>query len=180
MADSRLVDRLRPEVGAHLSSAVGWTPWGWAQVWASEVGVVAVSWPRPDPPAVENGTVAADGQWAQLAVEQIAEYLAGERRSFALQVDWRGLSDFSRLVLESCRRVPYGETLSYGELAGALGRPRAARAVGQALAHNRLPLIIPCHRILAAGGGLGGFGGGLERKRRLLELEREASQKLPG
>jgi methylated-DNA-[protein]-cysteine S-methyltransferase len=104
-------------------------------------------------------------------VAELAEYLAGARREFSVPVDWDAVSGFTRRVLEACARVPFGETVSYGELARAVGSPRAARAVGQALGRNQAPMIVPCHRVLAAGGKLGGFGGGLERKRWLLELE---------
>jgi methylated-DNA-[protein]-cysteine S-methyltransferase len=86
-------------------------------------------------------------------------------------VDLDGLPPFQRKVLLAERRVPYGRTITYGALAAKVGRPRAARAVGQALAHNPVPLVVPCHRVIAAGGGLGGFGGGLALKRRLLALE---------
>jgi methylated-DNA-[protein]-cysteine S-methyltransferase len=86
-------------------------------------------------------------------------------------VDWSAVGGFTRQVLEACATVPFGQTVSYGDLARAVGSPRAARAVGQALGRNRMPLIVPCHRVLAAGGGLGGFGGGLEMKQRLLKLE---------
>ena len=88
-----------------------------------------------------------------------------------MPLDLAGLPPFHEKVLAAARRISYGRTATYGELAARAGSPRAARAVGQAMAHNPVPLIIPCHRVLAAGGRLGGYGGGLDLKRRLLGLE---------
>jgi methylated-DNA-[protein]-cysteine S-methyltransferase len=137
--------------------------------------VVAVEWPtaeRGGPPAPEAGPEEA-ARVARQALAEVTEYLAGERREFSVPVDWTVVRGFTRQVLEACAQVPFGRTVSYGELAGAVGCPRGARAVGQALGRNPAPMIVPCHRVLAAGGRLGGFGGGLERKQRLLELERD-------
>jgi methylated-DNA-[protein]-cysteine S-methyltransferase len=100
----------------------------------------------------------------------VTEYLAGSRREFSVPLAPEG-TEFTRRVWEACRRIPYGRTVSYGELAAQAGSPRGARAVGQALGRNRIPLLIPCHRVLAGQGALGGFGGGLEMKKRLLDLE---------
>lgn len=110
---------------------------------------------------------------AARASEQIGEYFAGRRRHFeGLPLDLRGTA-FQKRVWEAMRRIPWGRTMTYGELAEAAGRPGAARAAGAACAANPIPIIIPCHRILASGGGLGGFSGGcgLETKRSLLALE---------
>ena len=153
-----------------LASAVAKTPWGWARVWASERGVTALEWPLSRRPASQAAGAQAT-HLAEQAAAQVLEYLEGRRRSFDVPVDWSGLPDFSRAVLQACGRVPYGKTLSYGELAAQAGRPRAARAVGQVMAKNRLPLILPCHRILAHDGSLGGYGLGLGLKQHLLDLE---------
>ncbi len=101
---------------------------------------------------------------------QLDEYFAGRRRSFDLPLECPG-SPFQRRVWDALRRIPYGETRTYAELAGEIGAPDAARAVGRANGANRLAIIIPCHRVIAADGGLGGYGGGLWRKLRLLEIE---------
>lgn len=101
---------------------------------------------------------------------QLSDYFARRRREFDLPVD-PDLPRFTRAVLEAVARIPFGETRSYGEIAKAVGSPKAARAVGQAVGSNPLPLLIPCHRVLAAGGRIGGFGGGLSWKRFLLDLE---------
>jgi methylated-DNA-[protein]-cysteine S-methyltransferase len=101
---------------------------------------------------------------------QLREYFAGARRAFDLPVA-AALPPFTGRVLAAVERIPFGTTRSYGEVAATVGSPRAARAVGQAVGSNPLPLLIPCHRVLAAHGRLGGFGGGLAWKRFLLELE---------
>ena len=102
---------------------------------------------------------------------ELDEYFAGERRRFDLRVDRRLMGRFAWEVLRATRRVGFGRTTTYGELAERVGRPRAARAVGNALGANPIPIVIPCHRVLRAGGGVGGYAGGPERKRLLLRLE---------
>lgn len=103
--------------------------------------------------------------------QQLKEYFAGERRTFDLTIDWRLVSGFRAEVLRELQSVPYGTTVSYGDLAGRVGNPPAVRAVGSAMATNPIPIVLPCHRVLRAGGGLGGYGGGLDAKRYLLRLE---------
>jgi methylated-DNA-[protein]-cysteine S-methyltransferase len=102
--------------------------------------------------------------------EQLEQYFAGERRDFDVAVDLRA-APFQRAVLTELARVPYGEVATYGELARRIGRPRAARAVGGALNRNPVPIVLPCHRVVGAGGSLVGYAGGLERKQTLLALE---------
>jgi methylated-DNA-[protein]-cysteine S-methyltransferase len=110
------------------------------------------------------------GRGFELAIEQIGEFLQGDRRSFDLVLAPRG-NPFAVRVWELLRRIPYGETRSYGQLAAELGDPRLARAVGTANGRNPLSMIVPCHRVVGAGGALTGYAGGLERKRFLLSLE---------
>ncbi|MDP2496734.1 MAG: methylated-DNA--[protein]-cysteine S-methyltransferase [Candidatus Palauibacterales bacterium] len=105
------------------------------------------------------------------AARQLAEFLRGERRSFDLVLDLDGTPPFRRRVLEELGRIPYGETVSYGELAERCGRPGAARAVGNAVGRNPAPVVLPCHRVVRSDGSPGEYGGGRERKRRLLRLE---------
>ncbi|MEU3142889.1 MULTISPECIES: methylated-DNA--[protein]-cysteine S-methyltransferase [unclassified Streptomyces] len=106
------------------------------------------------------------------AVRQLEAYFAGERRAFDLPLDWSLVSGFNREVLrELASGVPYGTVVGYGDLAGRVGRPEGAQAVGAAMGANPLPVVVPCHRVVESDGGLGGFGGGLETKRRLLALE---------
>jgi methylated-DNA-[protein]-cysteine S-methyltransferase len=102
---------------------------------------------------------------------ELDEYFEGERRAFDLTVDLRGRSEFTRAVLEQLARVPYGEVTTYGSLAARSGRPRAARAVGTIMNRNPIPIVLPCHRVVGSTGSLVGYGGGLERKRLLLDLE---------
>lgn len=119
------------------------------------------------------------GELGQVETE-LREYFAGRRRAFSLACDLTGLTPFTRLVLEALRQIPYGETVSYGELARRVGRPRAARAVGAVMAHNRWPIILPCHRVIGVGGDLVGYSGGrgLESKRWLLDWERQHATRI--
>lgn len=104
------------------------------------------------------------------AERQLGEYFAGTRRAFGLPIDAPG-SPFQERTWAELRRIPHGETISYRQLAVLVDAPAASRAVGRANGSNRLAVIIPCHRVVASGGGLGGYGGGLDAKRRLLALE---------
>lgn len=104
------------------------------------------------------------------AREALLSYFAGERRDFDLPLDPAG-TDFQRAVWEALKAIPYGGTRTYGEIAAAVGRPKAVRAVGQANHVNPLPIFIPCHRVVGKGGALTGYAGGLDLKRALLALE---------
>ncbi len=114
---------------------------------------------------------AADAKPFRAVVSQLGEYFAGRRREFDLALAPQGTA-FQRRVWQALTRIPYGETVSYGELARRIGRPQASRAVGLANGANPLPIVVPCHRVIGADGSLTGFGGGLEIKRKLLALER--------
>ena len=103
---------------------------------------------------------------------ELDEYFAGRRRAFDLTLDLRLLGDFTRRVLAATAAIPYGEVATYREVATAAGSPRGFRAAGNALGSNPLPIVLPCHRVLHSSGGLGGYTGGLERKRVLLAIER--------
>ena len=113
------------------------------------------------------------GEHALLArlKRQLDEYFEGKRKSFDIPLAYPG-TDFQHKVWQALQYIPYGQTRSYSEIARTIGKPGAARAVGRANGSNRIAIIIPCHRVIAAGGGPGGYGGGLWRKQRLLELER--------
>jgi len=104
------------------------------------------------------------------AAKQLAEYLAGKRRDFELELDLRG-TEFQLAVWRALCAIPYGETISYGEQARRVGQPNAPRAVGAANGANPIAIVVPCHRVVAADGKLGGYGGGLPLKKRLLALE---------
>ena len=119
----------------------------------------------------EGYTVEADETRTARVREELSEYANGSRKTFDAPLAFAG-SEWQKTVWEALTRIPFGETRSYGEIADALGRPGAARAVGRANASNVLPLVVPCHRVIAADGTLGGFNGGLHLKERLLEHER--------
>ncbi|HKN52835.1 MAG TPA: methylated-DNA--[protein]-cysteine S-methyltransferase [Amycolatopsis sp.] len=104
------------------------------------------------------------------AETELKEYFAGQRREFEVPLAFAG-TPFQRLVWTALREIPYGETMSYGELAERLGKPSAARAVGLANGKNPIGIIVPCHRVVGSNGSLTGYGGGLERKRYLLDFE---------
>jgi methylated-DNA-[protein]-cysteine S-methyltransferase len=114
------------------------------------------------------------GEWNQRLVERLRAYTEGSQDDFLdVRVDPGPLSDFRRRVVRACRKIPYGQTLTYGALAARSGSPSAARAAGRCMAANRIPLVIPCHRVVAVNGHLGGYSapGGVRLKRKLLDLE---------
>jgi len=102
---------------------------------------------------------------------QLEEYFEGRRRSFALELDWMLMGPFARRVLDRTSAIPYGGRATYAQVAADAGSPRASRAAGNALGANPLPIVCPCHRVVATGGGLGGYTGGLDRKLALLAIE---------
>jgi len=104
------------------------------------------------------------------AIAELDAYFAGSLKKFSVPLDLRG-TEFQRRVWELLLHIPYGATRSYGQIARAIGRPEASRAVGQAVGTNPVAIIVPCHRVIGASGGLVGYGGGLHRKQALLELE---------
>jgi methylated-DNA-[protein]-cysteine S-methyltransferase len=122
-------------------------------------------------------THSVGAEWAhdpapfEAVIAQLTQYFAGQRYTFDLTLAPRG-TPFQRTVWSALTRIPYGETVSYGELARGIGKPHASRAVGLANGANPLPIIVPCHRVIGADGSLTGFGGGLDIKRKLLALER--------
>ena len=120
----------------------------------------------------EGYVVEADESRTAKVREELSEYTSGRRRTFDVPLAFAG-SEWQKVVWRELTRIPFGETRSYGEIADNLGRPGAARAVGRANASNVLPLVVPCHRVIAADGTLGGFNGGLHLKERLLEHERK-------
>jgi methylated-DNA-[protein]-cysteine S-methyltransferase len=124
-----------------------------------------------DGPFPEDGWVADDVPFVDLR-RQLEEYFAGARRRFDLPLGPGG-TEFQQQVWSALRRIPYGATSSYAAVAAAVGRPRAVRAVGGANGANRIPIVIPCHRVVGADGSLTGFGGGLWRKEVLLGLEQD-------
>jgi methylated-DNA-[protein]-cysteine S-methyltransferase len=137
--------------------------WGVGEIWLDEERVVNHELPRAGE---------LEREWEHEAVERVRAYFAGERVSFGdIELDLEWATPFQASIASALRAIPYGETVTYGELAALAGHPNAQRAAGTFCAHNRFPLFIPCHRVVAAE-GLGSYGSlGLEYKRRLLELE---------
>ncbi|MDH3615996.1 MAG: methylated-DNA--[protein]-cysteine S-methyltransferase [Gammaproteobacteria bacterium] len=111
------------------------------------------------------------------ARQQLEEYFAGARKDFDLPLTLNG-TEFQVNVLKALLKIPYGETVSYGEIAKRIGKPRAVRAVGAANGRNPIPIVVPCHRVIGSSGDLTGFGGGLDTKEALLRLEAENTQDL--
>lgn len=148
---------------------------------ATETGLCRVAWFTPESAFV----IELEEQWQRPAIRdtdqrdsvladaarQIARYFERRQRTFDLPLDLARTRPFQREVLLELVKVPYGQVVTYGELAALCGRPRAARAVGGAMRSNPLPIVVPCHRVLPSAGGLGGFGGRPELKQQLLEIE---------
>jgi O-6-methylguanine DNA methyltransferase len=152
------------------------TPIGPLALARSDRGICRVLFPGEQPFAdcltrlFPETTVIEDSQALAAALRQLSEYFAGKRRQFTLDLDLN-LPPFHAQVLQAVSRIPYGTTASYRAIAEQVGRPQAVRAVGNANAANPVPILIPCHRVIAADGSLGGYGGGLPRKHFLLKLE---------
>ena len=136
----------------------------------SRQGLSCVSFSRGKHAVAVDPGWAEDGSQFQDATRQLREYFAGERKTFSLTLCPEG-TDFQRAVWSELRKIPYGETISYKQLACRIGKPKAVRAVGAANGANPIPIIIPCHRVIGHDGSLIGFGGGLPLKKRLLQLE---------
>lgn len=155
------------------------TTMGWCGIVGNSHGILRIVLPTSSRHTVEKllrrewPGVRRDHSVLASAERQVKEYFAGRRKNFVLPLFLPGHTSFERAVYAVVRRIPYGKTVSYGRIARQIGKPRAARAVGQALSRNPIPLLIPCHRVLASDGRLCGFTaeGGLVLKQKLLELE---------
>jgi len=151
---------------------------GWVGVLGSLTGLVRTTLPQPLQREVYSllgdnvSRAALSSRYFEGLMERFQAYFSGNRVDFPDELDLSGATPFQRSVWQAARLIPYGQTRSYSWLAGQVGSPGAARAVGQALGRNPLPIIIPCHRVLAGDGGLGGFSAGIEIKRFLLNLEK--------
>ena len=159
------------------------TDWGWMGLASSPRGLVEVRFPQPSEEAAwrelretwPEADLLPDEALTGLK-DKLRRFFAGEPICFAddFQLDCPPGRPFHRKVWEVVASIPYGETRTYGQVAAEAGRPRAARAVGAAMATNPWPVVVPCHRVVGSGGSLTGFGGGLGLKSRLLEMERRA------
>lgn len=158
------------------------TDLGWMVICGSERGITRLTFGHLTAEAALEtagnwGQDSIDFEWYSETRDLLQRYAAGERVTFKeVPVEYSVTTDFQRNVLDELRRIEYGQSCSYAELAEAAGSPKAARAVGSVMANNRIPLILPCHRIVGSGGHLGGYSApdGLRMKQRLLAMERSA------
>jgi len=146
------------------------TPVGALRLVADERGLNAVWFLRGRKNEAPHQDWKEDPLFFVEVIRQLHEYFAGTLREFEIPLLMHG-TDFQKRVWKNLQKIPYGETITYGELAKRIGDPKAVRAVGAANGQNPLPIIVPCHRVIGSNGSLTGFGGGLENKRKLLALE---------
>jgi methylated-DNA-[protein]-cysteine S-methyltransferase len=184
-AARRLTRRIADEGLADVTYAPVDSPFGPLLAAATKRGLVKLAFPEEDVDGVlerlalrvSPRIVAADAQLDPIRRE-LDEYFDGRRRGFALPLDWTLVGPFGQRVLGVTAEIPYGGVLSYAEVAAEAGSPRGSRAAGNALGANPIPIVVPCHRVLRSGGALGGYGGGLDRKRWLLRHEAEAAARV--
>ena len=143
------------------------TPLGTLQIEATERGLCGIWFPSR---SIDQGPTSKTNRVISLAKQELNAYFTGELTTFSVPLDWQG-TRFQESVWQALLAVPYGKTVTYGDVARAIGRPRSSRPVGGAVGKNPLPIIVPCHRIIGSDGSLTGFTGGLDIKIRLLELE---------
>jgi methylated-DNA-[protein]-cysteine S-methyltransferase len=148
------------------------SPVGKLLVAGDEKGLHLINFPRNGKPSLPESEWKVNPKPLQEVLRQIEAYFAGKLKAFSLDI-CLNVTPFQKKVLTALRRVPYGQTISYGELAKKIGNPKASRAVGQANARNPIPIVIPCHRVIGSNGKLTGFGGGIEVKQALLDLEKQ-------
>lgn len=153
------------------------TDMGWVGILGSAKGLLRTTLPHPSAQEIHQlhgnsiNQASRSPRLFQDLIQRLKLYFGGHRVNFPDRLDLSGATDFQRKVWETTRLIPYGETRSYAWVAEQIKKPKALRAVGQALGRNPLPIIVPCHRVVASNGKLGGFTGGTEVKKRLLYLE---------
>ncbi len=160
------------------------SPWGWMGIAESSKGIEAIVLPKRSKRAVESELRAqsneplqyGESERLETARRQLLDYVAGKRNAFDVPLDLSKGTSFQRHVWRTLQRVPYGKLRSYQWIAARVGGPHYARAVGNAVGANPLPIVVPCHRIVAHDASLGGFSGGLSMKRKLLSLEGTLTQ----
>ena len=148
------------------------SPVGKLLVAGDEKGLHFINFPKNGKPSLPETDWIENPKPLQEALRQLKAYFAGELKTFSLNV-CLNVRPFQKKVLTALCRVPYGQTISYGELAKKIGNPKASRAVRQANARNPIPIVIPCHRVIGSNEELTGFGGGVEVKQALLDLEQQ-------
>ncbi len=177
-AAARLTARIVADDLADIGYGPVNSPFGTLHGAVTRRGLVRLAFPEEDPETMlellaarVSPRIVRAPRLLEPVERELDEYFAGRRRGFDLTLDWTLIGPFGRRVLQKTAAIPYGGYLSYGEVAAEAGSPRGARAAGNALGSNPIPIVIPCHRVLRSQGALGGYGGGLDRKRFLLELE---------
>lgn len=150
---------------------------GWMAILGSARGLVSIALPRSSAEAAID-SLCGETEQATLSPERFSglakrlqDYFNGKKVSFPDELDMSSATPFQQKVWQAAKSIEYGKTASYGWLAKKIGKPGAARAVGQAMSRNPLPIIVPCHRVISSNGNLGGFSDGLEMKKRLLQIE---------
>ncbi len=146
------------------------SPIGKLLVAGDDKGLHLINFPKNEKPSLPESDWKENPKPLQEALLQLDAYFAGKLKTFSLNL-YLDVKPFQKKVLTTLRRVPYGQTISYGKLAEKIGSPKASRAVGQANAKNPIPIVIPCHRVIGSNGNLTGFGGGISIKQALLDLE---------
>lgn len=163
-----------------MAYAVFETKMGWVGILGSEKALVRTTLPHgtPEEALADLGPEALEAEKDVKSllgpIKRLSDYFDGRRVEFSDTLEYDGSTPFRQRVWEATRRIPYGRTRTYGEIAKEAGSPGAARAVGQAMAENPLPIFVPCHRVIGSNGSLTGFGGGLEMKEKLLRMEATA------
>jgi len=178
LAARRLTERVTAEGLADVTYAPVESPFGTLLAASTRRGLLRLAFPEENVDSVleriarrvSPRIVEAPAPTEPLRRE-LEQYFAGRRREFELPLDWSLVGPFGRRVLRATAEIPFGGWLSYADVAAEAGSPRGSRAAGNALGANPIPIVIPCHRVLRSGGVLGGYGGGVQRKRWLLELE---------
>lgn len=180
-ASERLAERAEREGLLDVAYAMVDSPLGPLLAVGTETGLVMLSYAGDDAGGIEQRLARVAAAVSPRILEaparldparrELDEYFERRRRDFDLPIDWALMRGYSRAVLQRTTAIPYGEVRSYAEISAEAGSPRGARATGNALGSNPIPIVIPCHRVLRSGGALGGYTGGTDRKRFLLDLE---------
>ncbi len=168
----KMASQMRPQKDHPVSRAFRLdyhSPIGTIEIVGTECGVASVIFREKEPTKAKLKDAPSP---VEAAFRQLDEYFKGKREIFTVRLDLQG-SEFQEMVWRRLLRIPYGETASYGEIAAAVGRPKAVRAVGSANRLNKINIFVPCHRVIGHNGGLVGYGGGLWRKKWLIAHERE-------
>jgi methylated-DNA-[protein]-cysteine S-methyltransferase len=177
-APSRVLRGITGKKEEELAYSTAESPFGPLLVVVSPKGLVRVGFPEDDVDdqlerlaADITPRIVEDPRRLQDVTSQLDRYFEGKLTAFEIPIDWASVAGFRRRVLVATARIPYGSVATYTQMAQKAGSPKASRAAGSALGSNPVPIVVPCHRVLRTGGNLGGYGGGLDRKRFLLQLE---------